>query len=64
MASYFVSKGGQPEMRMDTDSAAAGQPLVNRMAKNSNHNDGRSLLKQTRQQPRARNASWISERRS
>jgi glycosyltransferase involved in cell wall biosynthesis len=26
--------------------------------KNSNHNDGRSLLKQTRQQPRARKASW------
>ena len=33
-------------------------------AKNSNHNDGRSLLKQTRQQARARKASWISARRS
>ncbi len=38
--------------------------ITNVVSKNSNHNDGRSLLKQTRQQPRARNASWISWRRS
>jgi len=34
------------------------------MAKNSNQNEQRSLLKQTRQQPSARKASWISWRRS
>src|SRR5436190_1416939 len=33
-------------------------------AKNSNHNERWSLLKQTRQQPSARKASWISARRS
>jgi hypothetical protein len=32
--------------------------------KNSNHNEWLSLRKQTRQQPMARNASWISWRRS
>jgi hypothetical protein len=29
------------------------------LVRTRNHNDGRSLLKQTRQQPRARKASWI-----
>ena len=33
-------------------------------SENSNHNECRSLLKQTRQQPIARKASWISWRRS
>ncbi|MBA2642080.1 MAG: DUF1232 domain-containing protein [Actinobacteria bacterium] len=33
-------------------------------SENSNHNEGPSLLKQTRQQPSARRASWISWRRS
>jgi hypothetical protein len=34
------------------------------VSKNSNHNEGCSRLKQTRQQPIARKASWISWRRS
>jgi hypothetical protein len=38
--------------------AARGAP------KKSNHNEFWSLLKQTRQQPIARKASWISWRRS
>jgi len=46
----------------DDDTLALSQ--IAKAAKNSNHNDGRSLLKQTRQQPSARKASWISWRRS
>jgi len=37
---------------------------VQTLAKKSSQNDGCSLLKQTRQQARARNASWMSWRRS
>ena len=37
---------------------------LSRLLKNSNQNDAWSLLKQTRQQPSARKASWISARRS
>jgi RecB family endonuclease NucS len=40
------------------------KPLKCDLTKRSNHNECGSLLKQTRQQPSARNASWISCRRS
>ena len=47
-------------------SARSHRPAKKRWieAKSSNQNDFRTLLKQTRQQPIARNASWISARRS
>jgi Recombinase len=61
---YIGHWGGFGRVKESLVDAALWQAVNAAGSKNSNHNDGRSLLKQMRQQPSARNASWISWRRS
>ncbi len=61
----YIVLDGKATFEVDGESFDAPQgTLVFVRPKSSNQNEFLSLLKQTRQQARARNASWISWRRS